>query len=149
MKDAERVVAAGDVELLGEGIERGGGGGELAGQKHLPEVSLLDQAVQLSPCIGREGCGDGRGGLHLDQRLGDDDQLAVLAGNVEVMDLVGEVVAVAEDAAARADGEMEGEAALVLVAARVHARLHHALAHRIGVEELGQMTDRIVHAPPG
>ena len=69
----------------------------------------------------------------------------MLAGDVEVVDVVGEVVAVAEDAAARADREMEGEAALMGVGARVHARLHDAFADGSLVEELGQMADGVVH----
>ena len=148
VEHGQRVVAAAHVQLLGKRVQRRRSRGEFAGQQHLPVVALLDHAVQFGPRIGREEGGDRRRGLRLHQRLGDDHQLAVLAGDVEVVDLVGQVVSVAEDAAARADREMEGEAALVLVAARMHARLHHGLAHRVGVEELGQMTDRIVHATP-
>ncbi len=42
--------------------------------------------------------------LLLDDGLGDDDELVVIAGNVEVLNVVAEVVAIGEDAAARADG---------------------------------------------
>jgi hypothetical protein len=54
----------------------------------------------------------------------------MLPGNIEVVHLVGQMVAIAEDAAARADRQMKRQAALVLVGARMHARLHHALADR-------------------
>ena len=71
----------------------------------------------------------------------------MLAGNVEVLHVVAEVVAIAEDAAARADGEREGEAVLVGVGARVHARLHDALADGLRVAEAREMPDGIeVHA---
>ena len=98
------------------------------GQQHLPVVAGVDQLVESAPGVGREEAGHVGQRLLLDDRLGDDDELVVLAGNVEVLDVVAEVVAIAEDAAARADGEREGEAVLVGVGARVHARLHDALA---------------------
>jgi hypothetical protein len=69
----------------------------------------------------------------------------VLAGDIEVMDVVGEVVAVGEDATAGAYGEVEGEAALLGVGARVHARLHDAFADGGLIEKLGEMTDGVIH----
>src|ERR1035441_617857 len=72
----------------------------------------------------------------------------MLPGNVEVVYLVRQVIAVAEDAAARAYGEVKRQAALVLVRPRMHARLHHALAHRVGIKKLRQMPNRIVHPAP-
>ncbi len=138
MQDHQRIVTAMDVEGAGEVFERIGRLGELAWEQHLPEVTLFHQMIELGPGVGREEGGNPRGGLNLDEGFGHDDQLRMLAGNVEVMDVVGEVVAVAEDTTARADGEVKGETALILVAARVHTRLHHAFADGIAVEELGQ-----------
>ena len=67
----------------------------------------------------------------------------VLAGNIEVLHVVAEVVAIAEDAAAGADGERKGEAVLVEVGARVHARLHDALADGVRVAEAGEVADGV------
>ena len=50
---------------------------------------------------GERNAGDVGHGLLLDDGFGDDDELVVLAGNVEVMDVVAEVVAIGEDAATR------------------------------------------------
>jgi hypothetical protein len=141
----QRVVPALHVKLIGERIERRRWRGKLAGEEHLPVVALFDHAVELGPGVGREEGGNLRRRRDLHQRLGHDHQLAVLPRDVEVVDLVGQMVAVAEDAATRAHREMKRQAALVLVGARMHARLHHALAYRVGVEELGEMADRVIH----
>jgi hypothetical protein len=65
----------------------------------------------------------------------------MLARNVEVMHVVGEVIAIAEDSATRADGEVEGKTALRVVTARMHPRLHHAFADGVTVEELREMAN--------
>jgi len=147
LEDEQGIVAAADVELVGEEVERGRGGGELGGEEHLGVVAVGDHVVQLDPGVGGEEGGNLVARLDLDEGFGDDDELAVLAGDVEVMDMVGEVIAIAEDAAARADGEVKGEAALVLVRARVHARLHHAFADGVAVEELREVADGVIHGP--
>jgi len=145
VEGAERVVLAADVEVLAEVFELGGELCEFTGEEHLPEVALVDEAVEFVPGAVGEGLRDFVMDGHLDERFGDDDELAVLAGDVEVVDVIGEVVAVREDATSRADGEMKGEAPLLGVGARVHARLHDAFADGSLVEKLGQMADRVVH----
>jgi len=112
VEEHEGVVAAAEVEGVGEGFEAGGGGAELGGEEELPKIALMDGVVDVVPGVGREEAGDVEGGLDFDEGFGDDDELAVLAGDVEVMDVVGEVVSVGEDATAGGDREMEGEAAL-------------------------------------
>jgi hypothetical protein len=82
---------------------------------------------------------------HLDEGFGDDDKLTMLAGDVKVVDVVGEVVAVAEDATAWAHRKVKGKAALLSIGARVHTRFHDAFAHGRLVKELGQMADGVIH----
>ena len=121
--------------------------GKLAGQQHLPVVAGFDHGVEGLPRIGREKAGHVGQGLLFDDGFGDDDELVVFAGNVEVLDVVAEVVAIGEDAAARADGERKGEAVLVGVGARVHARFHDALADGLRVAEAREVPDGVeVHA---
>ena len=143
VEEAQGVVSAAEVESDGEVVEEGRGVGELAGGEELIEVALGGDLVEVGPGRGGERGGDDGGGLDLDEGFGDDDELGVLAGDVEVVDVVGEVVSVGEDAAAGADGEMEGEAALVGVRARVHASLHHGFGDGLGVEELGKVADGV------
>jgi hypothetical protein len=120
---------------------------KVRGQQHLPVVAGFDQLVERLPGVGRQKAGTSGSDLLLDDRLGDDDQLVVLAGNVEVLHVVAQVVAIAEDAAARADRERKREAVLVGVGARVHARLHDALADGLRVAEARKVPDGIeVHA---
>ncbi len=145
MEEHEGVVAATDIEVEGELVEERGGGAELGGEEELPVVAFGDDGVEVGPGVGGEEAGDLEGGLDFDEGLGDDDELAVLAGDVEVVDVVAEVVAVGEDAATGADGEVEGEAALVGVGAGVHAGLHHGLADGVFVEEFCQVADGVEH----
>ena len=143
-EDGEGVVAAAEVEAGGEFFKERGGLAELGGGEELVEVALGGDVVEVVPGrrgAGRRGMMDGGGDF--DEGFGDDDELGVLAGDIEVVDVVGEVVSVGEDAAAGADGEMEGEAALVGVRARVHAGLHHGFGDGLGVEELGEVTDGV------
>src|SRR6266851_4539270 len=67
---------------------------------------------------------------------------------VEVMHMVCKMVAITEDPAAGTHRQMKGQAALSVVAPRVHSRLHHALAHGVAVEKLRQMANRVVHPTP-
>src|SRR5580693_7787426 len=60
-----------------------------------------------------------------------------------MMHIVAQVVAIREDAAARAYRKRESQAPLVAVAARVHAHFHHTLAHRFRVNELRQVPNGI------
>ena len=143
VQELQRVVAAGHVQVVGQLVEQGGGGGELGREEEFPVVALVDHVVEIGPGIGREEGRDADGGLDLDEGLGDDDELAVLAGDVEVMDGVGEVVAVGEGAAPRRDGQVEGEAALLRVRARVHARFHHGFGDGLVVQELGEVADGV------
>ena len=128
---------------LASSVTAGVSTAKVAGQQHLPVVAGLDQVVESLPGVGREKAGHVGQRLLFDDGLGDDDQLIVLAGNVEVLHVVAQVVAIAEDAAARADGEREGEAVLAGVGARVHARLHDALADGVRVAEAREVPDGI------
>src|SRR5271163_285203 len=67
------------------------------------------------------------------------------SGNIEVVHIVRQVVAIAEDPASRAHRKMKRQAALILIAPRMHPRLHHAFADLIAVQKLRQMANRIVH----
>ena len=132
-----------DIHLLGEQRDGWGFNGEGGGQQHLPVVAGLDELVEVSPGIGGKEAGHVGRGLLLDDGLGDDDELIVFAGDVEVLDVVAEVVAIAEDAAAGADGERKVEAVLGGVGARVHARLHDALADGVRVAEAREVADGV------
>ncbi len=145
VQGAEGIAVAAQAQMFAEVLELGSEACEFAGQQHLPEVALVDQAVELVPRAGRQRLRHLVMRGHLDQRLRHDDELAVQAGDVEVMHVIREMVAIAEDAAAGADGEVKGQAALLHIGARVHARLHDAFAHRGLVEKLRQMADRVIH----
>ena len=121
---------AGRPPSAGPAASRAGVSTRTAGQQHLPVVAASTMASRACHASGERKCGNVGQRLLLHHRLGHDDELVVLAGNVEVLHVVAEVIAIAEDAAARADGEREGEAVLVRVGARMHARLHDALADR-------------------
>ena len=142
---AERIIRTSNAEVSAKVFELGGELGKLAREKHLPEVTLVDEAVELFPGAGAQGLRHFGMFRHLDEGFGDDDKLTMLAGDVKVVDVVGEVVAVAEDATAWAHRKVKGKAALLSIGARVHAGLHHALADRVAIEELGEMADRVVH----
>ena len=81
--------------------------------------------------------------LLLDDGLGDNDELTVLAGNVEMMNIIAKVVAVGEDAASRADGERKSQAVLLRVGARMHARFHDAFADRLRIAIAREVPDGI------
>src|SRR5260370_38887271 len=66
----------------------------------------------------------------------------------EVMHMVCKMIAITEDPAAGTHRQMKGQAALSVIAPRVHSRLHHALAHGVAVEKLRQMANRVVHPTP-
>jgi len=105
---------------------------------------MASRALQAS---GERKSRNVRHGLLFNNGLGNDDQLVVLTRNVEVVDVVAEVVAVGEDAAAGTDGEREGEAVLIGVGAGVHARFHDALADRARVAVTRKVPDGItIHA---
>jgi hypothetical protein len=53
------------------------------------------------------------------------------------------VVAIRENPAPGADGQGKGEAALIVVAPRVHTRLHEAFANLVSIQKLGQMPYQI------
>ena len=67
----------------------------------------------------------------------------MFAGDVKVVHVVAEMIVVGEYAAPGAYGERKGEAMLLAVGARVHARLHDALADAAGVAEAGEVADGV------
>jgi hypothetical protein len=81
--------------------------------------------------------------LLLHQGFGYHHQLRVLSRDIEVMDIIAQVIAIRENPATGADRQGEGEAALIVIAARVHARLHEAFAYLVRVKELGQVPYQI------
>ena len=72
------------------GKQRDGRGfdGEGDWEQHLPVVAGCDEVVECAPGIGGEESGDVGQRLLFDDRLGDDDELVVFAGDVEVLDVV-------------------------------------------------------------
>ena len=65
----------------------------------------------------------------------------MLSGNVEMVNVVAHVIAIGKHTAARAHRQVKRETALVALAARMHPRFHHTLAHRRGVVEFRQMLE--------
>jgi hypothetical protein len=59
------------------------------------------------------------------------------------MDVIAQMIPIRENPATRADGQGKRQAALIVVAARVHPRLHQALAYLVRIQELGQMPYQI------
>ena len=70
------------------------------------------------------------------------------SGNVEVVDDVAVVILVHPDPRRRRGAERELQAALRALAARLHARLHHALADGRFVDEAGHVADVELHSLP-
>ena len=137
------IVAAPHIQQFRQIEQRGRGFGELARQHHLGEIPQSDQRVQFVPRSGPERLRNLGQWLLFDQRLGHHHQLRVLPRNIEVMDVVAQVIAIGENPATGADRQGKREAALIVVAARVHARLHEAFAYLVRIQELGQMPYQI------
>jgi hypothetical protein len=135
MNEHERVIATDDIEPSGEIDEGGALDGEGAGKEHLPIVARGNDFIERGPRVRGEETRHGGEGLLLDDGLGNDDELGVVARDIEVLDIVAEVITITEDAAARTDGEREREAMLIGVRARVHARFHDALSDGLRVAE--------------
>ena len=92
----QRIVAAGYAHLLGQQDQRRSFHGKGRGQQHLPVIAGLDQLIESAPGIGSEKAGNVGHCLLLHDRLGDDDQLIVLAGNIEMLHVVAQMIAIAE-----------------------------------------------------
>src|ERR1700737_4054862 len=67
--------------------------------------------------------------------------------DIEVMHIVCKMVSIAEDPAPWAHRKMKSQTTLILIAARMHPRLHHALADLVAVQKLRQMANRVIHSP--
>ena len=145
MQQHERIVAAAYFELVGKREQARRGFGELAGKQELPVVAVAHHAVELGPGVRRQERRDGKCFFHFDQAFRHDHELLVRAGNVEVVHVIAEVVAVTEDAAARRDGKLKGEAALVFVGTGVHARFHDGFADLVRVHEFCKVANGVVH----
>ncbi len=146
VQDHQGVVSATDVELFGKSIQRGRRCGKLTRQQHLPVVALLHHGVQLRPRARRQKGRDWCCRLHLDQRLGNDHKLPMHSRNIEVVHVVREMIAIAEDPATGAHREVKGHTALIEITSRMHPRLHHAFADPGAVQKFRQMANRIVHS---
>jgi len=57
-------------------------------QQHLPVIASFDEIVESIPGVGREKCGDIGQDLLFYYRFGDDHELVVVAGNVEMLHVV-------------------------------------------------------------
>ncbi len=69
----------------------------------------------------------------------------MLPGNIEVMNVITDVIAIGKHPAPRAHRQVKGKTTLVALAARMHPRFHDALADRRGVMEFRQMLNGIEH----
>src|SRR5215218_4055616 len=69
----------------------------------------------------------------------------MVGGQVEVVHVIAEMIEIAEDPGARVHRQLEGEAALRLVGARVHPHFHDALPHRTAVAVSRDVPDRVKH----
>ena len=67
-------------------------------------------------------------------------------GDVEVMHGVAKIVPVELHARPGMHHELKRQAALRAVRARLHARLHQALAHMRAIAEFRQMADAVIHS---
>jgi hypothetical protein len=135
-------------ELAGQRVEQRRAARVLARHQHLPEIAFADDAGEIRPGGGRQRRRQLRHRFEVDQRVGDDRQLAVVLRQVEVVHLVAEMILERKDPGPRVDREPEGEAALHRLAERVHPHFHHALPDRPAVAETGEMTNRVEHQPP-
>ena len=108
-----------------------------------------DDGVELRPGIDAQPIGQRRRSRALDERFGGHRQPRMAAGDVEVMHDVAVVILVHHHARRRRRAEPELDAALRPVAARLHARLHHALGDRRVVGEPGDVPDGVVHGVSG
>ena len=66
-------------------------------------IALVDQTFEDVPRIEGQDSGQGRRRLQIDERVGDDGELPMVLGQIEVMDLIAEVILISEDARARID----------------------------------------------
>src|SRR5262245_25975371 len=66
--------------------------------------------------------------------------------NIEMMDDIRQVVAVAEDVGARLRGQFKFQASLITLAARLHPHFHHTLRNRSAVNEPGDVANRVEHS---
>jgi hypothetical protein len=69
----------------------------------------------------------------------------MLAGNIKMVDVITDVIAIGKHPAAWAHRQVKGETTLVTLATRMHPSFHHTLAHRRGVMEFRQMLNGIEH----
>jgi len=105
-------------------------------------ATLLNLGVEIGPVACVRGTRRRRV-LHFDHRLRGELNLSMAPSYIEVVHDVTSEITVLHDVRRRVHIEMEAEAALHSLAARLHAHLHHALADRGLVMECGGMTDRV------
>ncbi len=79
--------------------------------------------------------GTGETGCYLDDRIGCNPESRMPPGHIEVMDDVAERILIGEHPRARLCRQLEAQASLASVAARLHAHLHHAFADGRAVGE--------------
>ncbi len=145
MHQHQRIVPPRHIEIPRQGIQQLSRSCKLTREQKLPVVSLLHHRVQIRPSVRSQKRWDLDCRLNLHQAFRNDHQLPMLPGDVEMMHMVRQVVPIAEHPAPRTHRKMELKTALLLIAARVHARLHHAFAHRTVIQEFRQMPNRIKH----
>ena len=114
----------------------------------LKQVELLGGEIVAIVAVPFEGIGllrrfGERGHLHHGLRL--DAQLRMLPKHVEMIDRIAGVIGVGVELGARIGGDLEGAQRLRPFRARLHAQLHHALAHGRGIAEASDVADGVVH----
>ena len=86
-----------------------------------------------------------RGSFHIHQSVGDNRQLPMLPGNVEMVNEIADVILIRENPRLRTDGQLKREASLRVLAARLHAQFHYALPNGTAVPKTSEMPDRVEH----
>jgi len=109
--------------------------GEIVGIVAFP-FELVDRVGQRHPM------------RDFNDRLGFDAQLLMGTQNVEMIDRVSEVVGVGVKLCARIGVELERAQRLGAFRTRLHAQLHHALAHGGRIAKARDMADRKEHQRP-
>src|ERR1700688_363290 len=81
----------------------------------------------------------------LDHRLRVDPQLGVFSQHVEMIDRVSVMICVCIKLRSRTGGDLKIAQRLMRFRARLHLKLHSALANRIGVAEACDMPEGVEH----
>src|SRR5207244_3472034 len=117
-------------EVLCQLFEFRRGAGEKAGHQHVPVILPIDHGVEFLPCPWTQRLGEGRGGLHIHQSVGNNRQVPMLSGNVEMVNEIAHMILIRENPGLRTAGQLKGEASLRVLAAGLTSQLTDALPNR-------------------